>query len=199
MENFNLRVLKEPLGLIRAIQFILSIFAFATTADFKSHSSFGISCNKSAEIKQVDLIFKYPFRLSDIPLSVTMCDGNKTAETLVWDFSSSAEYFVATGVLAFLFSLSALIMYIFFWSLYSNKQFLPIFDLAVSLVLTIFWLAASSAWASGVSYLKYYTNPDHFMKLITVCNDVGECKTKFTGNFASLNVSLVNFRAYSRS
>ncbi|XP_022234944.1 synaptophysin-like protein 1 [Limulus polyphemus] len=145
MENVNLRVLKEPLGFMRAIQFIMSIFAFATTSGFKSHTSFDITCLNSTEPKKVDLKFEYAFKLNHVPLSVTDCNGDKKIETLPWDFSSSAEFFVATGVLAFLFSLAVLIIYIFFWSLYSNKQFLPIIDLVVSLVLTIFWLAASSA------------------------------------------------------
>ena len=60
----------------------------------------------------------------------------------------------------------------------------------------LLWLIASSAWATGVSNIKHYTDPTVMIKRNHVegCdNDMTNCKFLEEGNFASLNVSLVRF------
>ncbi|XP_013785623.1 synaptophysin-like [Limulus polyphemus] len=189
MENMNLQILKQPLGFLRAIQFIMSIFAFATTSGFSTHTSFKIDCGNET-FKQVDLNFGYSFKLSHIPITVEDCKGNVSIVKLPWDFSSSAEFFVATGVLAFLFTLLALVIYIFCSSYYINNQLVPICDLATSVVLSVLWLSAASAWAHGVNYVKYYANPENVYEFVNACSG-DKCETTYTGNYASLNVSLI--------
>ncbi|XP_076340608.1 synaptophysin-like isoform X2 [Tachypleus tridentatus] len=188
MENVNLQILKQPLGFIRAIQLIMSIFAFATTLGFSTHTSFKVDCGNET-FTQVDLTFGYPFKLSHIPITLD-CKGNVSIVKLPWDFSSSAEFFVATGVLAFLFTLLALVIYIFYSSFYINNQLVPICDLVASVVLSVLWLSAASAWAHGVNYVKHYANPANFFEFINLCSD-DQCETTYTGNYASLNVSLI--------
>lgn len=45
---------------------------------------------------------------------------------LPYDFSGSAEFFVATGVLSFLYTLIALVVYIFMHHEYANDPKLPV-------------------------------------------------------------------------
>ncbi len=57
----------------------------------------------------------------------------------------------------------------------------------------MFWLAGSSAWAQGVSDLKYYLHPDTIFKILYVCSQEGnECETVEDGSYGTLNASLVN-------
>ena len=70
-------------------------------------------------------------------------------------------------------------------------------DFVVSIVLTLFWLIGSSAWAAGVSDLKMYTDPDDgsIFEDLVECQKQGDkypCATDSEGNFASLNVSIVS-------
>ncbi|XP_076331337.1 synaptophysin-like protein 1 [Tachypleus tridentatus] len=189
MENMNLEILKEPLGFLRVIQLIMSIFAFATTAGFSTYTSFKINCS-AGKISEVIFSFGYPFKLNHIPIKVVKCDDKTVVENLPWDFSSSAEFFVAVGVLTFLFTLLALGIYILSVSFYTSNQMVPVCDLASSLLLTILWLSAASAWAHEVGNVKFYATPDNFFYQITECRKL-PCVETYGGNYASLNVSLI--------
>ncbi|XP_013785441.2 synaptophysin-like protein 1 [Limulus polyphemus] len=189
MENMNLEILKEPLGFLRVIQLIMSIFAFATTAGFSTYTSFKIDCS-AGKISEVIFNFGYPFKLNQIPIKVVQCDDKTVVADLPWDFSSSAEFFVAVGVLTFLLTLLALGIYICSISFYTSNQMVPVCDLASSVLLTILWLSAASAWAHEVSNVKYYATPDNFFDQITECSKQ-HCVKTYTGNYASLNVSLI--------
>ena len=61
----------------------------------------------------------------------------------------------------------------------------------------VLWLISSSAWASGLSDIKYYTdlNDCEWFKDISVCQaGVGTCSQTMSPNFASLNVSIVSIQ-----
>lgn len=65
-------------------------------------------------------------------------------------------------------------------------------DFLVTLVLGVFWLSGSAAWASGVSSVKFVTNPDNFVKTLEICMQNKGCVTDYVGNFAGLNISIVS-------
>lgn len=71
-------------------------------------------------------------------------------------------------------------------------------DLVVTAIFTIFWLAGSSAWAQGVSDLKYYLHPETLFKLLPICIDDDDdnghdCQTVEDGSYGTLNASLVSW------
>lgn len=193
--DLNLRVLIEPRGFIRVIQLLMSIFAFATTSGFDATSSFDIACQSWK--KTIHYKFEYPFKMSStflrVPVQCEVSVENISIETksFPFDFSGNAEFFVATGVLSFLYSVFICVLYVFAHGLYSTNPVTPIIDLGATGVLAIFWLAGSSAWSQGVSDLKYYTNPSNFFEYLDICKNPTVCKTVSSGNFASLNVSLI--------
>lgn len=75
--------------------------------------------------------------------------------------------------------------------MYTNNQLVPIADLAGSGVLSLFWIAGSSAWSQGVSDVKFYTDPKFIMEEFEPCKIQGDCQISSTPNFATLNVSLI--------
>ena len=82
--------------------------------------------------------------------------------------------------------------------LYPSPIFLQ--DFIVSIVFSILWLISSCVWAQGVTDIKYYIDPKElFNDIVPECHkypDASEegikCEVTTVGNFAPLNVSLVN-------
>ena len=113
------------------------------------------------------------------------------------DFSSTAQFFVATGVLCLLYTIAAEVWYIVFSTQYETNQFFPMLDLAVTGVFIIFWLAGASAWATNVSDIKHYAGPDYLIGQIDNCNKTVQnftyiCIPEKPGKWSSLYISLVS-------
>lgn len=105
---------------------------------------------------------------------------------------SSSEFYVFVGVIVFLYCLATLVVYIFCDDFYRKNTRVTIADFIVSAVLCVLWLIASSAWAQGLTDLKYYTDlPEAgFLDAIPDCAN-GACKQNNFPDFASLNVSII--------
>lgn len=122
-------------------------------------------------------------------------------KSLIWgDYSTSSQFFVAIGVITMLYSIAMLIVYIFFDPQYRQNPRIPQCDFLVSCALTCFWLLSAAAWSSGVSDLKFYTEPSRIMKDIDYCRDNVTRKINPANcdvddddypDYAALNVSLV--------
>ncbi|XP_014807302.1 PREDICTED: uncharacterized protein LOC106893651 [Calidris pugnax] len=112
---------KEPLGMVRGLQWFFSIFAFATCGGYGGNVSFRISCNGQSNAT-VTASFAYPFRLNQAvftPSLTHLCNNTWREDVhLVGDFSSSAQFFVTVAVLAFLYSMVALGVYLGYLHLY---------------------------------------------------------------------------------
>jgi hypothetical protein len=112
------------------------------------------------------------------------------------DFSSSAQFYVATGVLSFLYTLACLVIYIFGTRYYETNPLIPVIDLVATGILTIFWLSGACAWAAGVSDVKFYTKPETLWKRFEFCNPSknpeGNCMPDNPGKWTPLNISLVS-------
>lgn len=147
-------------------------------------------------IRKIEFKIDYPFELekNKVDTVVNCTSPNFTvSRSFPMDFSSSARFFVATGVLCMLFCAGALAFYMVSASVYATNPLIPVLDLVATGIFTVFWFAGSCAWAAGVSDLKYYTNPGTYKKHIKVCVDqTAACSTKQLCNWASLNVSLVS-------
>ncbi|XP_046565982.1 synaptophysin-like [Haliotis rubra] len=189
---FNGRVLKEPRGFIKIILFIVAIFAFATTTSFRTNSSLKTKCNNASNPwKEFVYDYSYPFDLRSVAVVIN-CNGTSIPYYLGQSETTQAQFYVFVGVIAFLYCIGALILYIFFDDLYRKNNRIVIGDFVISVVITALWLIASSAWAQGVSDVKFFTDPSEsgLIQLIPECKHA-PCEVGHLGNFASLNVSII--------
>jgi occludin/MAL family lipid-associated protein len=155
----------EPRGLIRLLQFIFAIFAFATACTGGSNLS--INDKNNNQIANVEWDYPYDLRSSTINTNYTSPDAVSNSNSI----KPSAEFFVFTGVTSMLLSLAFTIIYVLMNRQYHNDERIPIIDFVLTLIWTIFWIAGSSAWAQGVSDIRTQTSYDYVSDLIDVCNN----------------------------
>ncbi|CAL4058896.1 unnamed protein product [Meganyctiphanes norvegica] len=147
-------------GLIHIVQFIFGICAFATTTSFSTTYEIDVACSGNETNKTpITTSIYYPFRLGESSRSVTLCDeAEPYLFYLMGDFHSDSGFYVTVGVLAFLYSLAALGVYIFLGPIYENNSNFPVGDCAMHVVFAVLFLAGSSAWANSVTSLRYATD-----------------------------------------
>uniref|UniRef100_U3FYY5 Synaptophysin-like protein 1 n=1 Tax=Micrurus fulvius TaxID=8637 RepID=U3FYY5_MICFL len=197
MSGFNLDLgpAKEPLGFIKFLQWIFSIFAFATCGGYSGKTSIFLTCRNNQNVTWTQDFF-YPFRLSKIsfgPLEPGMkCNNTWTKpDYLVGDFSSSAEFFVTFGVLVFLYCIAALILYLGYMHLYRGAGKLPMVDFILTVIIAFLWLVSTSAWAKAVVDIKVSTGPSIVTGSHHCNTQPGFCHFNEIRRTGSLNVSVV--------
>uniref|UniRef100_A0A3B4V8D8 Synaptoporin b n=1 Tax=Seriola dumerili TaxID=41447 RepID=A0A3B4V8D8_SERDU len=120
--------------------------------------------------RSISIDFGYPFRLQQVHFKAPLCDA-KREEILFLDgdFSSAAQFFVTVGVFAFLYSLLATIVYVFYQNKYLKNNRGPLVDFVVTVIFSFMWLASSCCWAKTLSDIKTATNPTQVLLLISAC------------------------------
>ncbi|XP_077430331.1 synaptoporin [Vanacampus margaritifer] len=188
------QVLKLPLGFIRVLEWIFAIFAFATCGGYSGQLRVSVDCmEKASSNLSIAIDFAYPFRLHQVSFEVPVCEGMRRERIfLIGDYSSSAEFFVTIAVFAFLYSLVATVIYIFFHNKFRENNQGPLIDFVVTVVFSFMWLVSSSAWAKALSDVKLATYPDEVQLLISACKDqMNKCGSVQEPRWSGLNTSVV--------
>lgn len=211
VENGRFEAIKEPIGFIKIIQFIMAILAFAIAVNGASSLAFTAVCKDSAGATTTSFTvfeskYKYPYNLKKADIYVTQgCPSGQTAPTLErttlteegYNIKSSAEFFVFLGVMAMLYSFGILIVYIFLKHKYDNIVYLPLIDFGVTVVFTICWFASDIAWAKAISDIQHHTNPDNLIESLpktcisqtTAKSNV--CHSKMYASYGSIIISCI--------
>ncbi|CDQ63885.1 unnamed protein product [Oncorhynchus mykiss] len=138
-------------------------------------------------------------RLQQVHFKPTLCEGNRQ-ETIfmVGDYSSSAQFFVTVAVVAFLYSLLATVVYIYYQNKYREGNRGPLVDFVVTVLFAFMWLVSSCAWAKALSDVKSATDPTQVLLLISACRrPANRCSASHHPFWSELNTSVafgfVNF------
>uniref|UniRef100_A0A673N5H4 Synaptophysin-like 1 n=1 Tax=Sinocyclocheilus rhinocerous TaxID=307959 RepID=A0A673N5H4_9TELE len=181
--RLNWTPVKEPLGFVKLVEWF-SLFFFQTW----KVSSYGML--------HFSLCF-YTFicRLNQellVENNTTLCNRTVPATHLVGDSSSSVEFFVAVAVLAFLYSMVALLVYLGYMHVYRDSDFGPMFDFALTAVFAFLWLVCSSAWARGLQTVKDATGTAGIESTLALCTDKDvKCEVTEYASLRSLNISVI--------
>jgi len=200
----NTRVFKEPRGFMRCAEWFFAIVAFACCCDFSTYVSYNVTC-RNAEPVTYKHEFSYPFQLDHVASQKVTCGGDTQGTMqLPGDFSSDAQFFVFTGVLSFLATMAIMVVYVFYSEMYfSESKMAPMIDFCFTVIVAIFWLSASAAWANGVINMKYAANPNNwlFQDKDSIClktsegtfqyTDVTDCSVDYLGNYKKANISII--------
>ncbi|KAF0035219.1 hypothetical protein F2P81_012977 [Scophthalmus maximus] len=187
------QVLKLPLGFIRVLEWLFAIFAFATCGGYSGQLRVSVDCMERASSNlSIGIDFAYPFRLHQVSFEAPMCEGTRRELVfLIGDYSSSAEFFVTIAVFAFLYSLMATVVYVFFKNKYHENNRGPLIDFVVTVVFSFMWLVSSSAWAKALSDVKVATDPDEVQLLISACKVLtNRCGSVHGSHWSGLNTSV---------
>ncbi|MBN3309622.1 SYNPR protein, partial [Amia calva] len=172
---------------------IFSIFAFATCGGYSGKNIVSLFC-KDGGNETLNFSFSYPFKLSQVLLvanNSAYCNHTVPETHLVGDASSSAEFFVAISVLAFLYSMATLVIYLGYMHIYRDSNFGPVADFLLTSTFAVLWLVCSSAWARGLHNVKYATNSEGIAATLSLCGGDASCLVTDHASMRSLNVSVV--------
>ncbi|PVD24538.1 hypothetical protein C0Q70_15021 [Pomacea canaliculata] len=163
----------------RWIGFRCCHFAFATTTSFSSSTTFRVKCVNATE-ESVTFSYGYPMDLESVCIKLPVCPGASTTPgldkfCLLAGAKPAAEFYVFVGVIVMLYSLAALVIYIFFDELYRKNNRLIIVDFVVSVVLALLWL--------NLLFSLGFRFPE--------CSVKDSCSTENVGNYGSLNASII--------
>ncbi|CAF0721833.1 unnamed protein product [Brachionus calyciflorus] len=200
VETARIEVLKEPLGFIKILQFFLALLAFATAVSGSSHVSFKRFCNSTSVASPVDIYegsFDYPYNLNKAELKLISkqeCQVKPDRNEITNESNnivSSAQFFVFTGVTAFLYSIAFIIIYVFFRHKYNNLVFFPLADFAATCLFTLFWFAGSIAWSKAVGDIQNFTDPVKVIETMKTLCPEQSCKAVKYPNYANIIVSCI--------
>uniref|UniRef100_A0A672GU96 Synaptoporin-like n=1 Tax=Salarias fasciatus TaxID=181472 RepID=A0A672GU96_SALFA len=180
-------------GLSFVILQLFAIFAFATCGGYTGQLRVSVDCmEKASSNLSIGIDFGYPFRLHQVSFEAPACEATRRERVfLIGDYSSSAEFFVTIAVFAFLYSLVATVVYVFFLNKYREISRAPLIDFTVTVVFSFMWLVSSSAWAKALSDVKLATDPDEVQLLIPACKiQTNKCGSVHGARWSGVNTSV---------
>jgi len=182
-----LGIFKEPRGLIRLLQFIFAIFAFATACNGSS----SLSINVNGQPDGITASWSYPYNLENTPINTKVPLGIPITISSANDVKPSAEFFVFTGVTSMILSLAFVVVYVLLDRQYRNDERFPLVDFVVTIIWAIFWIAGSSAWAKGVSNIRSQTSATKIVERTGLCRPGMQCVESYSGTYANIIVSVI--------
>uniref|UniRef100_A0A672HGW4 Synaptoporin n=1 Tax=Salarias fasciatus TaxID=181472 RepID=A0A672HGW4_SALFA len=188
------QVFGGPHRSLLAFKSIFAICAFATCGGYYGRLQVKVDCaDRRQSNLSINIDFGYPFRLEQVHFRAPLCEA-KRGEVLFLDgdYSSAAQFFVTVGVFAFLYSLMATVVYVFYQNKYLKNNRGPLVDFVVTIMFSFMWLVSSCFWAKTLSDIKAATNPTQVLLLISACRaQENKCAATQEPLWSRLNTSVV--------
>lgn len=124
----------------------------------------------AAQTNAITASWSYPYKLKDSSIVYTSNSSYINTISTGNEAKSSAEFFLFTGITAMLLAFAFIVFYIFMAEQYRNNPNYPTIDFTITLIWTIFWIAASSAWAQGVTIIRSQTSWDNIQQRVPICS-----------------------------
>ncbi|MGH0174014.1 UNVERIFIED_CONTAM: hypothetical protein FKN15_011399 [Acipenser sinensis] len=202
VSNGEFRVLKVPLGFIKVLQWVFSIFAFATCGSYSGEFRLSVDCKNKTEsdlnIKDfvVTVVFAFLWLVSLYVWAKGLTDVKDATDpehvmTLINSLFTRQDSFRATAPPirgCHVVSLPG-----------RFRKHGPVMsglntsvDFVVTVVFVFLWLVSLYVWAKGLTDVKDATDPEHVMTLIKACKIEGnKCSEEHGPVMSGLNTSVV--------
>lgn len=195
MGSANFVVFREPRGFMRVLQFVFAIISLSAIIRFEGFVDVQYCVDSLASsTKLAHLTYSYPFNLSSVNM-VVHCGQVDGHIYLIGDFSNDAEFFLITCVLSIVYTIAVTFVYVKLSDLYEKNGKVALSDFVCSVVLAVFWLSGSAAWAYGLSKLKSLTEPTTLRTSMKYCvpdnKENVTCGTITAGGYFGLNLSVI--------
>jgi hypothetical protein len=212
VETARIDVLKEPLGFVKILQFVLALLAFAIACNGSSAVFISVQCQltssnlttastpASLKTQLYKASYGYPYDLTDAKLfATTSCPSGQKPKTLdqsticteTHNIVSSAQFFVFVGVMSFLYSFAFIIIYVFFRHKYNNIVYFPLVDFGFTVIFALFWFCGSIAWAKAVDDIQSYTNPEKIITNQKLACPPDACYPSYYPTYANIIVAAI--------
>uniref|UniRef100_A0A8C2DW24 Synaptophysin-like 1 n=1 Tax=Cyprinus carpio TaxID=7962 RepID=A0A8C2DW24_CYPCA len=165
--KLNLTPVKEPLGFVKVVEWLAAVLAFGSCGGYTGRNLQVTECYISPNLS---VFYIFICRLNQellVENNTTLCNRTVPATHLVGDSSPSVEFFVAVAVLAFLYSMVALLVYLGYMHMVLRENS----DFVLTAVFAFLWLVCSSAWARGLQTVKDATGTAGIESTLALCMD----------------------------
>lgn len=166
-----------------------------TTNNATMPTSQATPLQQASQLKHSVLVVKYPFDFSDQNVN-NSCEDHAHSVKQFHALHGSPQFFVMTGVLAFLYASVSLVVYLLFSSTYESVPLWPVADLIITGILCLFWFIASCMFSSGVTTLKSSATYEYIEQIL--CSDQfkfigGKCSPSPTevASWSSLTIGII--------
>ncbi|XP_028814645.1 synaptophysin-like protein 1 [Denticeps clupeoides] len=193
--RLNLGTLKEPLGFIKTLEWLTAIFAFWSCGSYSGQSVVSLFCGGTRN-ETLNITFQYPFRLNEVVLvaaNTSLCSHIIPETHLIGDAVFSSQSYVAVAILAFFYTMGALLVYCGYMDIYRQPtSSWPQTDFVLTALFTALWLICASAWAKGLQNIRDATSTAGITATLSVCQEQNVvCEVTEVANIRPLRVAVV--------
>ena len=186
-----IEVFKYPRGFIKIFQAVFSIVTFTIMWNFVGSYGIEVRCHhEGGQIDTFNATIVYPFKVDNVLNRARFCEYEHSYFYLQGDSSYQAHAYVFTGCFAGGYALLVSLIYMFKAADYGANDWYPKVDFILTVLISLFWLGASSGWAHGINDFSEKIQLKDVLYEIYACReDMSRCFVN-VGSFFWLQVAI---------
>ncbi|KJH49229.1 synaptophysin / synaptoporin [Dictyocaulus viviparus] len=159
MPTLNLSIFKYPLGFIRVVEFVFIIIATAAVNSWNVSLNYNCPNNSTHKVE-----------VSTFSLGNAVIEDCKESMSKLWtpddSAGGSAGFFYFVNVVALIYVLIIIFVYVIFWPLYQSEKRIALGDLAVTTLLFVLFFFCSATWWAASNSISYATSDERVTSLM---------------------------------